>query len=147
MLKHENLKAARRLQREVEKKLWAKRKRKKDAVLHLRVEGSVMNRIKSEAAALDMSVSDLVRHYLTEHFREEGASGGMSEFLFASSAFSEVVIVNDNHCAVCDRTLHRGARAYLAHGPFPASPLVCGSCYKTLQQQLDNQNKSDEGEE
>ena len=144
---NDNLKAAKRLQREVERKLWAERKLKKDAVLHLRIEGSVMDRIKAEATLRDMSVSDLVRIYLTEQFSETVTSNDMPEFLLATSAFSEVVVINSNHCAACNQMLERGTCAHLAHGPFPTPRLVCGNCFETFQEQLDKQNQTEQGEE
>jgi hypothetical protein len=145
-VKHDNWKAARQLQRDVEKQRWAERKHKKDAVLHLRIEGDVMDRIKVEAAAREMSVSDLVRCHLVERFSETCSSGGSREFLLTTSAFSDVVIMKDSRCAVCGRVLLRGTSARLAYGPPPPARLVCGDCYDGLQSQFDGQHEPSEGE-
>ena len=146
-MNNDKLKAARKLQREVERKLWAERKLKKDAVLHLRIEARVMDRIKTEAELRDMSVSDLVRCYLTDRFSETSTTDNLPDFLLITSAFSEVVVTNNTNCAACDQILDRGTCAHLAHGPFPTPRLVCASCYTTLQEQLDNQNNVEQGEE
>ena len=104
-----------------------------------------MDRIKAEAALRDLSVSDLVRSYLMERFSVTRVNGDMPEFLLATSAFSEVEIINDNPCALCDKILLCGTCAHLAHGPFPVPRLVCSHCYKNLQKQLDN--PTEQGEE
>lgn len=146
-MNNDNLKAAKRLQREVERKLWAERKLKKDAVLHLRIEANVMDRIKAEATFRDMSVSDLVRCYLTERFSEIPTTDDLPDFLLVTSAFSEVVVTNNTNCSACDHMLERGTGAHLAHGPFPTPRMVCTTCYTTLREQLDNQNNVEQGEE
>jgi len=132
---NDKLKAARQLQREVERKLWAERKLKKDAVLHLRIEGGIMDRIKAEAELRDMSVSDLVRCYLTERFSELPTTDDLPDFLLVTSAFSEVVVTNNTNCAACDQVLERGTCAHLAHGPFPTPRMICTTCYTTLREQ------------
>ena len=146
-MNNDKIKAARQLQREVERKLWAERKLKKDAVLHLRIEGSLMDRIKAEAALREMSVSDLVRCYLMERFSDMSATEDLPDFLLVTSAFSEVVVTNNTNCAACDQMLERGTCAHLAHGPFPTPRMVCTRCYTTFQEQLDNQNNGEQGEE
>ncbi len=146
-MNNDKLKAARQLQREVERKLWAERKLKKDAVLHLRIEGGIMDRIKAEAELRDMSVSDLVRCYLTERFSELPTTDDLPDFLLVTSAFSEVVVTNNTNCAACDQVLERGTCAHLAHGPFPTPRMICTTCYTTLREQLDNQNNLEQGEE
>lgn len=143
----ENLKAAKRLQREVEKKRRAERKLKKDAVLHLRIEGNIMERIKTEATLRDMSISDLVRCYLTERFSDRPTDDNIPDFLLMTTAFSEVTVTNNINCFTCNEMLARGTNAHLAHGPFPIPHLVCSNCYSTLQEQLDNQDNIEQGEE
>ena len=145
-MKHDNWKAARQLQQEVENQKWAERKLKKDAVLHLRVERDIMDRIKAEAAARDMSVSDLVRCHLVERFSGNHPCEGSPDFLLTTTAFTDVVIVRDTRCAVCDHVLLRGASAQLACGPPPPPRLVCGNCYDGLQSQFEKQHEPSEGE-
>jgi hypothetical protein len=123
------------------------RKLKKDAVLHLRVESDIMDRIKTEASARDMSVSDLVRCYLVERFSETCVDKGLPEFLQGVSAFSDVVVVNNSRCAICEQVLPRGTNARLAHGPLPPARLVCGNCYDGLQSYSEEEHVPSAGEE
>ncbi len=146
-MKDDNRKAARQLQREVEELRRAERKLKKDAVLHLRIEGAVMDRIKAEAAARDMSVSDLVRCHLVERFSEPRGSEGSPEFLLATSAFSDVAVMQDAECAMCGKAMPCGTSARLAHGPPPPARLLCGDCYEGIQSQLEDRHESAPGEE
>lgn len=146
-MKQDSLKAALKLRQEVEKKKWAERKLKKDAVLHLRVEGDIMDRIKAEAAAREMSVSDLVRCHLVERFSGAPPVDGSPEFLLATTAFMEVVTMGANHCAVCDEVIPHSTRTRLACGPPPPARLVCGNCYDDLQLQIEQSQKLSEGEE
>ena len=146
-MKHDSRKAARQLQREVERQRRAERRLRKDAVLHLRIEGEVIARIKAEAAARDMSVSDLVRCHLAERFSGSRAGEGTPEFLLATSAFSDVEIVQDSHCAICGEIMARGASARLAHGPPPPARLVCANCYDGLQSQCEDQPEPAPGDE
>lgn len=146
-MKCDKLKAARQLQRDVKKQRRAERKLKKNAVLHLRVEGDIMERIKVEAAARDMSVSDLVRGHLAECFSVTYPCKDSPDFLLATTAFSDVVIVRDSRCAVCDQILSRGKHAMLAYGPPPPERLVCGKCFDDLQSQSEKQQEPSEGKE
>ncbi len=146
-MKHDNLKAARQLQQEVEKKRWMERKIKKDAVLHLRVESDILDQIKAEAAARDMSVSDLVRCYLVERFSSTDLSDGQPGFLLATTAFTDVVTLQDSRCAVCDKALPRGENVRLACGPPPPPRLVCDNCYTNIQSQLEEQHDLSQGDE
>ncbi len=145
-MKQDDLKAARQLQQQVEKKRWMERKAKKDAVLHLRVEEDVMDRIKAEALARNMSVSDLVRCHLDERFSDTRTCDGIPEFLLATTAFSEVKIMRDSRCAVCDKTLPCGASAQLACGPPPPLRMVCDKCYGGIQLQFEEQLKILQGD-
>jgi len=140
-------KMARKLQRDVEKHRQAKRRLRKDAVLHLRIEGDVMDRIKAEAEAREMSVSDLVRCYLVERFSEARSGEGTPEFLLATSAFSEVEVVHESQCAICDEVMPCGANARLAHGPPPPERLVCANCYDNLQTLSEEQPEPTSGDE
>lgn len=146
-MKHDSLGAARRLLWDVEKHQHAGRGCRKDAVLHLRIEGGVMDRIKAEAAARNLSVSDLVRGHLAEHFSEARGTGGLPDFLAATSAFSEVAVMRESPCAVCGEILPRGAPARLAHGPFPAPHLVCAACHDALHRELETRDNPLPGEE
>ncbi|MDQ1256498.1 MAG: hypothetical protein QG656_1094 [Candidatus Hydrogenedentes bacterium] len=141
-----NQEAARQLQRDVERQLWAQRRLKKDAVLHLRVESDIMDRIKAEASARDMSVSDLVRCYLIERFSGTGVAEGLPDFLREVLAFSDVAVVNDSPCAACGQVLPRGTNARLAHGPLPPARLVCGNCYDGLQSYSEEEQVPSAGE-
>lgn len=145
-MKQDNLKAARRLQQEVEKKKRMERRLRKDAVLHLRVEGDIMDRIKAEAAARNTSVSDLVRCHLGERFTENVPCGDTPEFLLATTAFTGVEIMRDSRCAVCDEVLPRGMNVRLACGPPPPPRLVCGKCYDGIQSQFEEQQELSEGD-
>ncbi len=146
-MKQDSLKAAHRLLWDVEKHQHAGRGSRKDAVLHLRIEEAVMDRIKAEAAARNLSVSDLVRGHLAEHFAENHAAAGLPDFLAAAAAFSEAAVMRDSPCAVCGEILPRGASAFLAHGPFPAPHLVCVSCHDALHRELETRGNSLPGEE
>ena len=122
--------AARQLRREVKRQEEAERK---DAVLHLRIEGGLMARIKSEASDRGMSVSDLVRGHLSEHFQapEPGTTG--PDFLGTTYAWVDVNVARDARCAVCKKELPSGSHAWMAQGPPPPPRVVCGTCYDTLQ--------------
>ncbi len=139
--------AAKQLQHEVEKQRQAERRLKKDAVLHLRIEGEVMDRIKAEAKARDMSLSDLVRCHLLERFSEPPAGENAPEFLRATSAFSEVDVLQDSHCALCGEAMPRGASARLAHGPPPPARFICANCYDGLQTEPEDQPEPAPGDE
>ena len=141
------MKAARQLQQQVEKKRWMERKARKDAVLHLRVEEDVVERIKTEAAARNMSVSDLVRCHLGEWFSDKRICDGIPEFLLATIAFTDVEIIRDARCAVCDKTLPRGANARLACGPPPPLRMVCDKCYDGIQSAFEDQPELFQGDE
>lgn len=145
-MKYDDWKRAKQLERDVKKQRWAQRKLKKDAVLHLRVESDIMDRIKAEAAARDMSVSDLVRCHLAERFSETRTSKDSPEFLRSTSAFSDVMIMRNGRCAVCDQVLVRGTTVRLAHGPPPPERLVCANCYDGLQSQFEDQHETSLGE-
>jgi len=150
-MKLDSRKAARQLQHEVKTKRRAERRLRKDAVLHLRIEGEIMDRIKAEAAARDMSVSDLVRCHLLERFSEPLPSEGTPEFLLATTAFSDVEVLQETHCAICDELMPRGTNVRMAHGPPPPARLICAPCYDALQSesedQPENQPEPDAGEE
>jgi len=150
-MNHDTLQAARRLQRQVEDQR-ARRRGAKDAVLHLRIEKEVMDRIKSEARLRKLSISDLVRACLSEHFPKAAETNGQPEFLQATYAWSDAVVMRDSPCAVCGAPLARGTSARLANGPPPPARLVCGPCYDAIQQDLDaaiedNQLPAEEGSE
>lgn len=146
-MKPDSLKAARRLLWDVEKHCRGDGRSRKDAVLHLRIEGEVMERIKAEAAARNLSVSDLVRGHLAEHFAAARPEGGAQPaFLLSVAAFSKASVTRESPCAACGVTLVRGVRAFLAHGPFPAPQLVCGDCHGALQQELETRGGSPSGE-
>ena len=106
-----------------------------------------MDRIKAEATVREISVSDLIRFYLNERFAETRTSGTMPDFLHTTSAFSDVVIMRDSRCVVCDHVLPRGAHAMLAYGPPPPERLVCAKCYDDLQSQSEKQHEPSEGKE
>lgn len=146
-VKREDVKAARRLQRDVQKHRCGRRKHRKDSVLHLRIEGDVMDRIKAEAAVREESVSDLIRSCLNERFPETRTSGALPDFLHTTAAFSDVVIMRDTRCVVCDQALPHGTHAMLAYGPPPPERLVCATCYAELQSQPEKQHKPSGGEE
>lgn len=146
-MKRTDVKAARRLQRDVEKHRCGRRKRRKDSVLHLRIEGDVMDRIKAEATVMEESVSDLIRSCLNERFPETRTSGTLPDFMHMTAAFSDVVIMRDSRCVVCDQDLPRNAHAMLACGPPPPERLVCTKCYDDLQSQSEKQHETSEGEE
>lgn len=146
-MKPDSLKAARRLLWDVERHQAPARGCRKDAVLHLRIEGGVMERIKAEAAARNLSVSDLVRGHLSEHFAEsKPEEAGAPAFLLAATAFSGAAVLRENPCAACGKAVGRGGRAFLAHGPFPAPQLVCGDCHDALQEELETRENSLPGE-
>ncbi len=145
-MKHDDRKAAKQLERDVKEQRWAQRKLKKDAVLHLRVESDIMERIKAEAAARDMSVSDLVRCHLEERFSETPTGEGAPEFLRSTTAFSDVMVMRNGRCAVCNQVLARGTNVRLAHGPPPPQRLVCGNCYERLQSQFEDQPETSLGD-
>jgi hypothetical protein len=146
-MKYDSRKAARHLQLEVEKHRRTLRKLIKDAVLHLRIERDIMKRIKAEAEAREMSISDLVRTYLVERFSENRAEEGSPKFLLATSAFSDVEVIQDTHCAICDELITRGTHARLAHGPSPPERMVCPNCYDNLQSQFLDQAAPAPGDE
>jgi hypothetical protein len=146
-MKHDSSRAARQLERDVIRQRLAARRLKKDAVLHLRIEGTVMARIKAEAEARAMSVSDLVRNYLVERYSEPRPCDGAPGFLLATTAFSDVELNQDTHCAICDEIMLRGTRARLAHGPSPPERLVCTHCYESLQSQTEDHAAPAPGDE
>lgn len=146
-MKHDSRTAARQLQRDVKMQRLAERRLRKDAVLHLRIEREVMARIKAEAEARDMSLSDLVRCHLLERFCKTRAGEGTPEFLLATSAFSGVEVLQNSHCAICDELIPGGASARLAHGPPPPARLVCTNCYDGLQSQSEDQPEPAPGDE
>ncbi len=122
--------AARQLRRDVRRQEEAERK---DAVLHLRIEGGLMARIKAEAQDRDMSVSDLVRGHLSEHFQAPQPDPAAPEFLATTCAWVDVNVARDARCAVCKKPLPAGSHAWMAQGPPPPPRVVCGTCYDTLQ--------------
>ena len=122
--------AARQLRRDVRRQEEAERK---DAVLHLRIEGGLMARIKSEAEERGMSVSDLVRGHLSEHFRAPESGFAGPEFLAATYAWVDVSVARESRCAICKKELPAGSHAWMAQGPPPPPRVVCGTCYDTLQ--------------
>jgi hypothetical protein len=138
--------AAKRLQRDIEKHRCFKRKLKKDAVLHLRIEGEIMERIKDEAKIREISISDLIRGYLVERFSVPPVTGEIPAFLSETNAFSNVIVMKNGSCAACGHALAMGASAHLAHGPFPLPHFVCGNCYETLKTRLDEQSSISGGE-
>ena len=109
------------------------RKARKDAVLHLRIEGEVMERIKVEAEARDMSVSDLVRSHLAEHFPAAAETPDRPAFLAVTYAWVDVVLAQGTRCATCRKALPPHTHARLAQGPPPPTRVVCGTCYDGLQ--------------
>jgi hypothetical protein len=122
--------AARQLRRDAKRQEDAERK---DAVLHLRIEGALMARIKSEARERDMSISDLVRGHLAEHFQADEADPVGPEFLKATYAWVDVNVARDSRCAICKKAVTAGSHAWMAQGPPPPPRVVCGTCYDTLQ--------------
>jgi len=137
--------AARQLRREAKRQEEAERK---DAVLHLRIEGALMARIKAEAREREMSISDLVRGHLSEHFGtpDPAATGANPEFLATTYAWVDVNVARDSRCGVCKKPVPTGSHAWMAQGPPPPPRVVCGSCYDTLQSAA-RQDSHDEDEE
>jgi hypothetical protein len=140
----QTVQAARQLQRQVEQQR-ALLKSAKNAVLHLRIEEAVMERIKAEAALRKMSVSDLVRCHLAEHFAPDSGDGEAPAFLRETFAWSDAVIMQDSQCALCQRAMPRGTNARLANGPPPPARLVCGPCYDGIQLNLGGHLQPEEG--
>lgn len=126
----EMLRQARRLQAQVERQR-SRRREKKDAVLHLRLEADLMERVKFEAKAHGMSVSDFVRVHLLAGLAAP-ASDGAPAFLAQTSAWTDAVVMRAGSCAVCNDLMPKGARARLANGPPPPARLICGDCYERL---------------
>ena len=122
--------AARQLRRDVKRQEEAERK---DAVLHLRIEGGLMARIKAEAHERGVSLSDLVRGHLSEHFQEPDPGTSAPEFLGTTHAWVDVNVARDARCAVCKKGLPAGSHGWMAQGPPPPPRVVCGTCYDTLQ--------------
>ena len=126
-----NRQTARQIQREMERE----RKSKKDDVLHLRIEAEVVKRIKSEAHARQMSVSDLIRRHLAEHFQpDEGKSDAM-KLLAGTLAWADMVVARATPCAMCGKVCSVQSHAWLAQGTPPPARIVCGSCYDEIQVQ------------
>ena len=74
--------AARELKRNVKRRGRARgkgRASRKDAVLHLRIEAEIMERIKTQATSKGVSISDLVRWHLAEHFGSSDSSESGTE--------------------------------------------------------------------
>jgi hypothetical protein len=124
-----------------------KRKPRKDAVLHLRIEGDVMERIKIEAEARGMSVSDLVRSHLAEHFPAATETPDRPAFLAETYAWVDVVVAQETKCATCRKALPPRTHARLAQGPPPPTRVVCGTCYDRLQAEQAHDDEPPEPEE
>lgn len=137
---------ARQLQRQVEVH-QSQLRETKDAVLHLRIESEVMERIKAEAQRQKLSVSDLVRRHLAAHFAVNTPAEGVQAFLASTFAWSDAVLSQDTRCAVCGAFLARGSHARLANGPPPPARLVCDTCFEQFQQQPEGATRRDEGTE
>lgn len=146
-MKQDGLRAIRQLERDVIRQRLASRKHKKDGVLHLRIECPVLARIKAEAVARAVSVSDLVRYFLGERFPEPRPCDGVPEFLSATTAFSDVELIQGTGCAICGEIMPRGTRARLAHGPSSPERLVCPHCHESLQSQTEDQAAPAPGDE
>src|SRR5690606_18921047 len=117
-MSRDTLHKARQLQQQVEER-WARLKGKKNAVLHLRIETELMERIKAEAAAHKLSLSDFVRLRLVEGLGKPVANDRTPDLLSETTAWSEAVVMHAAECALCGVSLGKGARAWLAHGPPP----------------------------
>ncbi len=130
-MKRDRLSAARKLQVQVEDQ-WASRRSRKDGVLHLRIEASIVERVKLEAQAHDLSVSDYVRMRLVEGFGVSSDTPQRPDFLLDTFAWTDAVILQDRTCAICATTLPRGTQAWLAAGPPPPVRFICEACYKNV---------------
>ena len=133
--------AARELRRNVKRQGRGRgRASRKDAVLHLRIEADIMKRIKSEAKASGVGISDLVRRHLAEHFRPNHSSGdssglnsrGAPDFIKDTYAWTEIVLAKETRCAVCNSLLAAGDNAHLPQGPPPPAKIVCDKCHGQL---------------
>lgn len=145
-MNNSSLGAARRLQIQMEDQ-WARRKGRKDAVLHLRIEADIVARVKLEAKAQKLSVSDYVRMRLIDGFSAPVDAPGAPEFLLVTTAWTDAVIMQDCPCAICGEEMPRGTKAWLATGPPPPSRLVCASCYENVLSDTENESPTPEGDE
>jgi len=128
-MKRSSRRAVQQLRRDARKQ----RKRPKDAVLHLRIEEETMARIKAEAKARQMSISDLVRGHLAKHFAPSEKESDQPAFLAATFAWADVVVAQETRCAKCGKALPGQSHGWLAQGPPPPTRIVCGTCYDTFQ--------------
>jgi len=127
--------AARELRRNV-KRRGRSRASRKDAVLHLRIEAAIMEHIKVEAKARNISISDLVRRHLGEHFSPgdtgRNSSENGAEFVADTYAWTEIMLAKETRCEVCNVLLAVGDDAHLPQGPPPPAKIVCDKCHKKL---------------
>jgi hypothetical protein len=123
---------ARAILHEVDARHRAQRKLRKDAVLHLRIERDLMERIKAEAQAAKVGISDLVRNRLAALFAEKPAPQAQTSGVFSDTlVWSSGVAVRPAACAGCGAPLAAGAAVWLAHGVAPPARLACDSCHET----------------
>jgi len=140
------LHAARLLQTQV-KDEWSWFRGKKNAVLHLRIESDLMDRLKAEAKAHKLSLSDFVRMRLVESLSTPAPNADTPEFLSTTTAWTEAVVMHDTTCAACGEPMPRGTRAWLAHGPPPPPRMICGACQETLLTEPGETNDNPLGDE
>lgn len=122
---------ARAILQEVDARHRARRKLRKDAVLHLRVEGELMERIKAEARAAKVGISDLVRNRLALLFASTPTPPAEAAAVFADTlAWSSGISVRAAACAGCGTSLAAGTAVWLAHGESGPTRLACDACHE-----------------
>jgi hypothetical protein len=109
------------------------RRHKKGSVLHLRIEDDLMARIKQEAKAREMSISNLVRNYLAIHFGPGPEESERPAFLDETYGWGDVVLARDTHCVLCEKDLPAYSHAWIAQGPPPPVRTICGDCYDEMK--------------
>lgn len=135
-MKHNTRWAAQQLLRDVRNQRKEEEKHPKDAVLHLRIERETVKRIKAEAKARQMSVSDLVRRHLAEHFPPTENQPERPAFLAVTFAWADVVVAQETRCAKCGKSLPAQSHGWLAQGPPPPTRILCGTCYDQFQKEM-----------
>lgn len=146
-MKQSTQRAAKQLRRDVKKQLRETGRSRKDAVIHLRIEHEIVKRIKEEAKACKMSVSDLVRRHLVELFPASEDGPATPAFLAATFAWVDVVAAQETRCAKCGKGLPAQSRGWLAQGPPPPTRIVCGTCYDGFQAEIHDSRTSGTEEE
>ena len=121
------------MRKEIKSHPYGNRKQKKDAVLHLRIERIVMEKIKEKALQMGMSVSDMIRRHLSDHFLDIEEKSFHSAFLKLTYAWVDVVLARESKCAICKNNIDAYEKAWLAQGPPLPSPVVCSRCHSGLK--------------